>query len=310
MKDPYQILGVARGASHDEIKKAYRKLAKELHPDRHPGNAKIGERFKEVSAAYHIVGDETLRARFDRGEIDAGGAERAPGGAGRAYAHAGGNARGPQGFQGFAAGEAEDLFAELFGNFRRGASRAGAGAGGGARGGDQHFSLKITFLEAAQGATRRLSLPSGKTLDVKIPAGVEEGQQIRLKAQGEPGMGSGAAGDALIEVQIEPHAFFVRKGQDIHLELPVTVPEAVQGARITVPTIDGMVALTVPKNSNSGSVLRLKGKGIHAARSGAGDQYVKLKVVLPETPDPALERFIASWKPAVPYNVRARFTLD
>ncbi|HUN52435.1 MAG TPA: J domain-containing protein [Candidatus Sulfotelmatobacter sp.] len=303
MKDPYSVLGVARDATQDEIKKAYRKLAKQLHPDKNAGNTRIAERFKEVSAAHHILGDEKLRARFDRGEIDASGTERGPtAGFHRAYANAGRTTAGFDPGPG-----AEDIFADLFGSFRRGGGQRGFRA----RGADLKYALTVSFLEAARGGTKRLNLPGGKTLDVKIPAGIEEGQQIRLKGQGEPGEGGGAAGDALIEVQIEPHPFFVRKGHDVQVELPVGLGEAVLGGKIEVPTIDGMVSLTVPKGSNTGSTLRLKGKGIadRAAAGKRGDQYVKLKIVLPEAPDAELERFVKGWNGSSK-GLRDRFTVD
>lgn len=310
MRDPYDVLGVSRSASQAEIKKAYRKLAKELHPDRHPNNQRIGERFKEVSAAYQIVGDETLRARYDRGEIDASGQERMRGfhrgsaGAGR---HGPRTGPGPEDFvhAGFGHEGMEDLFSDLFGGFRRGPRGAAR-----SRGADRRYSLKIGFLESVRGGRRRLTLPEGKTLDVAIPAGIMDGQQIRLKGQGDPGAG-GPVGDALIEVQIEPHAFFVRKDFDLHLDLPITLQEAVLGARIRVPTIDGMVQLTVPKGSNSGTVLRLKGKGVPKGKADArGDQYVKLKIVLPEPPDPALEKLVSGWSRGRDYDVRAKFVVD
>jgi DnaJ-class molecular chaperone len=306
MKDPYSVLGVARNATQDEIKKAYRKLAKQLHPDKNSGNARIAERFKEVSAAHHILGDEKLRARFDRGEIDAGGAERGPpGGFHRAYANAGrstGFESGPAG----AGPGADDIFADLFGAFRRGGTRNFR-----ARGADLKYSLTVSFLEAARGGTKRLSLPGGKTLDVKIPAGIDESQQIRLKGQGEPGEGDAPAGDALIEVQIEPHPFFVRNGYDIQVELPISLSEAVLGGKIEVPTIDGMVALTVPKASNTGATLRLKGKGIPDRVAGKrGDEYVKLKIVLPDAADAELERFVKSWKSGDGDSLRHRFSVD
>ena len=306
MKDPYSVLGVARNATQDEIKKAYRKLAKQLHPDKNAGNARIAERFKEVSAAHHILGDEKLRARFDRGEIDAAGAERGPAaGYHRAYANAGRGAGFESGPAGAGPG-ADDIFADLFGAFRRGGARNFR-----ARGADLKYGLTVSFLEAVRGGTRRLSLPGGKTLDVKIPAGIEEGQQIRLKGQGEPGDGGAPAGDALIEVQIEAHPFFVRNGRDIQVELPVGLAEAVLGGKIEVPTIDGMVTLTVPKGSNTGSTLRLKGKGVADRADGKrGDQYVKLKIVLPDAADAELERFAKSWTGGRNDHLRDHFTVD
>lgn len=328
MRDPYTVLGVTRGTSHEDIRKAYRKLAKQLHPDRNPGDEKAAERFKEVSAAYDIVGDADKRGRFDRGEIDAAGQPRRPGFGGY---NARGQARpgagpGAGGFGGFEGG-AEDIFDEIFGHMRR--TRGGGGAGGGAgagagfgagarrsqpmRGADRHFSLKIGFLDAARGCKRRLTLPDGKQIDVTIPAGLTDGQQIRLRHQGDAGRNNGEAGDALIEVTVEPHPFFVRQGDDVLLDLPVTVDEAVLGAKIAVPTIDGMVAVTVPKGASSGTTLRLKGRGLPlkgGAQSQRGDQYVKLKIVLPDKPNSALEKLIEGWVKSHKYDVRAKYTVD
>lgn len=302
MRDPYVVLGVPRGANQDEIKKAYRKLAKELHPDRHQNNPKAAERFKEVSAAYGIVGDETQRGRYDRGEIDAQGNEkptfnnfrRGPG-AGR-----GGPRQGNPFEQ--AGIDPEEIFGDFF-------NMGGGAAGGGfrsgpRRGGDRKYSLKVSFIEAARGAKRRVTLGDGRTLDIAIPPGVTTGQNIRLKGQGDAGANNGPTGDALIEIEVETHQFFTRDGDDIHVELPVTLREAVLGAKINAPTIDGMVALTVPKGANSGTMLRLKGKGVEKKSGGRGDQYVKLKLVLPEKPDPALEKFVEGWPKGADYKPR------
>jgi len=309
MRDPYEVLGVAKTTAQADIKKAYRKLAKELHPDKNAGNAKIAERFKEVSAAYTIVGDEAQRARFDKGEIDANGAERAQGFGGYRPGPNGpwgGARRGPGGpFED--AGGTEDIFSDLFGGFRRG--RAG-GAGGGfrpARGEDRKYALKVGFLDAARGTKRRITLPDGKSLDVNIPAGIQSGQQIRLKGQGDAG--PQAAGDAMIEVDVEPHPFFSRDGNDVRVELPISLREAVLGGRIVAPTIDGMVNVSVPKGASSGATLRLKGKGIKGrGEAPAGDLYVKLKVMLPATPDAALDALAATWPEDD--SLRAGFTVE
>jgi DnaJ-class molecular chaperone len=304
MKDPYQTLGVARSASADEIKKAYRKLAKKLHPDLNPGNKKVEQEFKEVSAAYDLLSDADKRAKFDRGEIDASGAER-PGRGGfyRSYAEGGQGAK-------YRGGESvfdDDIFSDLFG----GGFGARAGGRGGARmnirGADVSYSATADFIEAALGAKKRLTLTDGKTLDVTIPPGTEDGQTLRLKGQGLPGMGSGAAGDAFIEVKVEPHPLFTRKGSDIHIELPVSLPEAVLGASVNVPTIDGTVSLKVPAGSNTGSVLRLRGKGVPRGKGERGDQYVKLKVALPDKPDKELTEFVERWAKKNAYDARARF---
>lgn len=322
MRDPYQVLGVARGVSSEDLRKAYRKLAKEFHPDRNQGNEKAADRFKEISAAYDLLGDADKRAKFDRGEIDASGQPRNRGFGGGAY-RPGGAAGGAGGFGGFgfdpnAAGE--DIFDEIFGQMRRGRGAGGAGAGFGARnanrpmrGADRHFNLKIGFLDAARGCKRRLTMPDGKQLDVTIPPGLGDGQQIRLRHQGDAGRNNGEAGDALIEVTVEPHAFFTRQGDDLHLELPVTLDEAVLGAKIPVPTVDGMVAVAVPKGASSGTTLRLKGRGFPlkgGASDQRGDQYVKLKLVLPEKPNSALEKLIEGWAKSNKYDVRAKYTVD
>ena len=296
MKDPYEILGVARTASSDDIQKAYRRLAKKLHPDLNPGNKQAEERFKELSIANDILSDEDKRQKFDRGEIDALGAEKPRQQYYKDYAsradadHAYQN---PSGFADFAG--ADDIFAELF---RRQAQQSRR-----ARGPDSHYRLSVEFLDAIRGATRRLTLPDGGTLDVTIPPGIQEGQILRLRGKGMPSAGEGEAGDALVEISILPHRFFTRLGDDIHLDLPVTLGEAFLGANIKVPTPTGPVMLKVPKGSNSGSVLRLKGKGV-ARRGGQGDELVKLKVILPSGPDPELETFLSKWKPNETYEPR------
>lgn len=324
MRDPYEVLGVARGASQEELRKAYRKLAKELHPDRNPDNARATDRFKEVSAAYDIVGDPEKRGKFDRGEIDAAGQPRAQGFHRGGFRQGGfrggagfGGARGPFGGAddgAFDARAGEDIFDEIFGQMRRGRSTGGARrATMPQRGADRRFNLKIGFMDAARGTRRRLTMPDGKQLDVTIPPGLADGQQIRLRHQGDEGVHGGEAGDALIEVSVEPHAFFTRQGDDVHVELPVTLDEAVLGAKIAVPTIDGMVAVGVPKGASSGTTLRLKGRGFQlksAAQGQRGDQYVKLKIVLPEKPNSALEKLIEGWAKSNRYDVRAKYTVE
>lgn len=287
MKDPYAILGVARTASADDIQKAYRRLAKKLHPDLNPGNKESEERFKEVSLANDILSDEAKRKKFDNGEIDAAGAERprqqyykdyaAEAAAGHPYEN-------PSGFADFAG--ADDIFAELFRQQARQSRRA--------RGPDLQYRLPIDFLDAVKGATRRLTLPDGGTLDVTIPPGIQEGQVLRLRGKGGRSAGEGETGDALVEILIKPHRFFTRIGDDIHIELPVTLAEAFLGAHVKVPTPAGPVMLKVPKGSNTGSVLRLKGKGV-PREGGHGDELVKLKVMLPPGPNPELETFLSGW---------------
>lgn len=289
MKDPYSVLGVPRSASQADIKSAYRKLAKELHPDRNPNNPRVAERFKEVNAAYAILGDEKQRARFDAGEIDANGAERGPFGGFRQHPGGGGTTEGFSFNFGGGGMGLDDILADFFGRTGRGGMGGGAaGMGGagrtrtaGARGQNRRLKIEVTFEEAARGGTRRVTMPDGKTLDVRIPPGIEDGQQIRLKGQGDVGLFGGEPGDALIEVTVAPHPWFTRKGSDVHLDLPISLKEAALGDRVTVPTLDGPVAVKVPKGSSSGTILRLRGKGITKKNGEAGDQLVRLMVMLP-----------------------------
>ena len=301
MRDPYEVLGVPRTASADDIKASYRKLAKQYHPDLNPGK-KTEAQFKDVSVAYDLLSDADKRKRFDRGEIDAAGSERpraSPfgfggmrgGRAGREHTQRGGFGRGST-YDDF---DPYELFADLFGNDPRNARRG--------RGADDNYALAVDFVTATAGGLKRIDLPSGRTLDVTIPPGTTDGQTLRLKGQGQPG--NGGAGDAYIEVKVLPHTYFTRDGQDIRVDVPVTLKEAVLGGKITVPTIDGPVTLTVPKAANTGTTLRLKGKGVAAKGKPRGDQYVRLQVVLPEPPDAALERFAGDWSEG-DYDVRGK----
>jgi DnaJ-class molecular chaperone len=308
--DPYAILGVKRDASAEEIRSAYRKLAKKYHPDLNPGNKEAEARFKSISAANELLSDPEKRARFDRGEIDASGQERPERAAYRRYAE---GAQGAKYHQ--ESGVSDDDFGDIFADLFRQAGRGrGPGPGGGGtfrmRGADRAFTLTIDFLEAARGAKKRLDFGpmdsgGGQTLDVTIPAGVTDGQILRLKGKGEPGLGGGPPGDALIEVHVAPHPFFRRDGNDIRLELPITLAEAVLGGKIAVPTISGMVNMNVPKGSDIGSVLRLKGRGIAPPGGPAGDEYVTLKIVLGEQKtDSELEAFLKDWAPRHPFDPR------
>jgi DnaJ-class molecular chaperone len=298
MRDPYEVLGVPRSASAEDIKKSYHKLAKKLHPDLNPGNKKAEQSFKEVSAAYDLLSDPAKKVRFDRGEIDPSGAERQQQPYYKTYAESDEGARYRR-FDGDESPFADDLFADMF----RGANRQGFRA----RGADVSYTLEVDFLEAANGLTRRVTLADGKTLDVTIPPGTEDGQTLRLKGQGQPGIGGAGPGDAFIEIHIKAHPLFTRIGNDVHVELPVTLPEAVLGGSVNLPTVDGKVALKIPAGSNTGTVLRLKGKGIlNQATRQRGDQLVKLRVVLPDQVDPELKEFIERWSKTHGYDPRSK----
>ena len=289
MKDPYQILGVQKSDDAAAIRSAYRKLAKTHHPDLNPGKPDALERFKEISVAYELLSDADKRAKFDRGEIDAAGNEtRREQPYYRDFSD--GHGRYQQG--GIDPEDLDSIFAQAFG--------AGGGRRANARGRDAHYTLTISFLDAANGTTRRISMPEGRTLDVRIPAGVTDGHVLRLKGQGMPGLGTGAAGDALVEIAVAPHPLFHREGDDIVIELPVTVQEAVLGAALEVPTVKGKVRLTIPPGSGSGTRLRLRGRGIRE-----GHQFVQLHVVQPPGEEPELAAFLRDWTPQHPFNPRA-----
>jgi DnaJ-class molecular chaperone len=297
--DPYATLGVARGASEADIKKAYRKLAKELHPDRNKDNPKASEKFSQVTQAYDLLTDKDKRARFDRGEIDGDGNPTAPFGFGGAGGASGFRPGGGQFDFGGDSADLGDIFEGLFGgNKRAGGGGFSGGFGGFGRrpqpkGANAAYRLAVAFEDAARLATQRITLRDGKTIDLKLPAGVEEGTQMRLAGKGEDG--PGGPGDAIVTIEIQPHRFYVRDGDDIRLDLPVTLAEAVLGAQVRVPTPDGAVMLTVPKGSTSGRVLRLKGRGFHKKGTGRGDLLVTLMVDLP-VDDDALVEFVQGWQ--------------
>jgi len=327
MRDPYEVLGVSKGASPADIKKAYRKLAKKLHPDANKKDPKAADKFAELNSAHEIVGDDAKRKAFDRGEIDAEGKPRfqgfegfsgrppgagpfggregnfesftwGPDGVRRATSRGGGPAGGGQGF--------EDILSQMFG----GRARGGPGAtfeaediGSAIRGQDVTATAVITLNEAAHGGTRRLELPIGKEVEFKIPPGIAEGKQIRLRGQGMPAPHGGAPGDVLITISIAPHPVFKVDGQNLRLELAVTLYEAVLGAKVRVPTLDGAVELSIPANTSSGRVFRLKGKGL-PGKPAAGDLYATVKIVLPDGKDAELEELMKKWRDEKPYDPR------
>jgi DnaJ-class molecular chaperone len=310
--DPYRTLNVPRSADQAAIKQAYRKLAKILHPDRNPGSARAEQRFKEVSQAYDLLSDPAKRAKYDRGEIDADGRPRhsfkgfefaddpqgaAEGIFGRMFGGAFGRGFGGAFGDAQRTGRGEFRFDDL----RREAARAAsAGARQAKRGADRRHRLEIDFVTAARGGKKRLDLGRGRAVEVAVPAGAEDGSVLRLKGQGDTGPLGGPPGDALVEIAIRPHPVFTRKGDDVHVELLISVPEALLGASIPVPTIDGAVRITVPPGSNSGRSLRLKGRGIGRPDGRRGDQYVRLLVMLPEARDAELEQ----WARRHGYDVR------
>ncbi len=312
--DLYQRLGLKRGASEAEIKKAYRSLAKQLHPDRNTDNPKAADRFAEVTRAYDLLSDKDKRAQYDRGEVDEDGNPKMPFGAGFG-GRAGGNSGPGGGFEGFPGGfpgggaggftgdtaDLSDLFEGLFGAAQAGrGGRGGGGSFGGFRqrarqapkGADVAYRLTVAFIDAAKLAPQRITLAGGKTIDLKLPKGVEDGTKIRLAGKGQPG--AGGTGDAIVTIAIATHPFYTREGDDLRLTLPVTLKEAVLGAKVKVPTPEGPVMLTIPKGSSSGKVLRLKGRGFTGRSGSRGDQLVTLAVDLPAG-DRDLAAFAERW---------------
>ena len=305
MADPYQTLGVARGAGEADIKKAYRKLAKELHPDRNKDNPKASERFSQVTNAYDLLNDKDKRARFDRGEIDGDGNPTSPfggagfgGGGGRPRPGGQGGGFSSQGFEfGGETADMSDIFEGLFGGRSGGGGgfTSGFGRQPPQRGANVNYRLQVPFVDAATLAPQRITLGDGKTIDLKLPAGVESGTQMRLPGKGEPG--TGGAGDATVTIEVTGHRFFTRDGDDVRLDLPISLKEAVLGGSVRAPTVEKPVMLTIPKGTSSGRTLRLKGKGFHrkgGAGAGRGDQLVTLMVTVPAE-DAALASFIEGW---------------
>lgn len=301
MRDPYDILGVARTADRDEIRKAYRKLAKTHHPDLNPGDPEAAERFAEIAAAYDILGDDERRRKFDAGEIDASGAETRERHYYRDYAgrdHGANPYDSAAGFEDYV--DLSDLFGDVF-------ARAGAAEGRRTRprrGRDVTYHLAIDFLDAVNGTTTRVTMPDGKVLDITIPPGLRDGQTLRLRGKGEPGRAGGEAGDALIEVEVRPHPRFERRGDDILVELPIAIDEAALGASVPVDTVSGRVNLKVPAGANTGQTLRLKGKGVRRRGQEPGDQLVRLRVEMPPEIDEDLRTFLERWRETHGYDPR------
>lgn len=303
--DPYEALGLSKTASAEEIKKAYRKLVRTSHPDLHPDDPGAEARFKAISAAHEVLSNPETRARFDAGEIDGLGAERPPRQYYRDFAETSDNAY--QQRRGFGPGvDPSDIFAEILRN--RGRASGGdpfGGQGFASAGPDLRYTLEVGFLDAVRGAETRITLPDGHTLAVKIPQGTEDGQTLRLRGKGSPGFGGGPAGDALITLTVRPHPVFRREGDDILLTLPITVDEAVLGGKVTAPTIDGPVGLTIPKGASSGRILRLRGRGVASRADGAkGDQKVELRIVLPPEMDDSLTQFMTEWRKTHAFDPR------
>jgi DnaJ-class molecular chaperone len=317
MRDPYEVLGVPRGASAAAIKSAYRKLAKKHHPDANKNDPKSAARFSELNSANEIIGDEEKRKQFDRGEIDADGKPRFqgfPGGDPRGRGTSAGGGFDSHTFRsGGAGGGFEDILNSMFGGAAARGARPGAGGtfefdpGGIAIDLDLNVAMTVSLEEAVHGVTKRVRLPTGKELDVKIPAGVVAGQQIRLKGQGETAPGH-RPGDLLITVSIAPHAVFKVDGSDLRVDLPITLYEAVLGGKVRVPTLGSAVELSIPKNTSSGRTFRLKGKGLPKATGMTGDLFVTTRIMLPDGNDAELEALMQKWRDGHPYNPRSDMT--
>jgi len=293
--DPYSVLGVARDASEKDIQRAFRTLAKKLHPDLNPDDQAAAERFKKVSQAYDILGDTEKRRQFDAGEIDASGEAR------HTYAGAGGF----PGYQSRRQGTADDMgFGDIFSDLfsQRGARGFDPGP---SRGQDIRYTLEVDFLEAARGTSKRVSMPGGNALDMNVPEGVEDGRVLRLKGKGRPGQRGGPAGDALVEIKVRTHKQFERDGEHIRSDLPISIDEAVLGAKVEVETISSPVNLSIPKGTSSGQTFRLRGKGVKNSTTGAlGDHFVSIKIILPDEIDDGLAYFLTEWRQKNGYNPR------
>ncbi|SDL92654.1 DnaJ C-terminal domain-containing protein [Maricaulis salignorans] len=300
-RDPYEVLGVTRTATAEEIKKAYRKIVRTSHPDLNPDDAGAQARFIEATAAHDLLKDPDLRARYDKGEIDASGAERqAERPFYRDYAQQPGNPyQSSRGFEGFVS---SDIFEEILRQRGQGSARS---AHFNAPGPDRRYQLELDFLEAALGTQKRITLPDGQSLDVRIPTGTADGQTIRLRGKGGEGLGEGPDGDALVTLSVRPHKLFRREGNDILLTLPISLDEAILGGKVEAPTIDGPVSLSIPKGASSGQVLRLRGRGVQRpGQTPRGDQRVELRIVSPPEMDESLRSFMESWRETHAYDPR------
>ena len=306
--DPYAALGLTKSATAAQIKAAYRKLVRTSHPDLHPDDADAEARFKAIAAAHDLLKDPATRARFDAGEIDATGAERPA----RTYYRDHADASRPdfsqgfgqnQGFQDY--GDPSDIFAQILRQQRRGGQ---ADAGFAQSGPDARYTVEVPFMDAVLGAKTRVTLPDGGNLEVQIPKGVGDGQTLRLRGRGGAGYGGGPAGDAMVTVQVLAHPVFHRDGDDILITLPITIDEAVLGAKVTAPTIDGPVSVTIPKGASSGRMLRLRGRGVVRTNSHAGDALIELRIVTPPVIDAALAEFLTEWRKTHAYDPRKPMT--
>ena len=324
MRDPYSVLGVAKSASEGEIKKAFRKLAKKYHPDQNKDDPSAQQHFAEVNQAYEIIGDKDKRAQFDNGEIDAEGKQRfqSRGFDGFSGFEDFGSAGGAKGFRstgGGGSGGFDDILNDIFGGFGGRGNRPGAGAGAGAgfggggartkappksKGKNAEIVARVSLEDIVNSGKTRVTLPSGKTVNVTLPKGVEEGEKIRLKGQGHPGENGGPAGDVMVEIRIRPHKLYEVKGSDLHLDLPLTLYEAVLGAKVRTPTLAGAVNLTIPPNTSSGKAMRLKGKGLPNKNGGHGDLLVKPQIIMPHHSDEELETLMKAWREITPYRAR------
>ena len=294
INDPYATLGLTISSTAADIKKAYRKLVRTSHPDLHPDDAGAEARFKAVTAAHDLLKDPETRARFDAGEIDASGSERPPRTYYRDHAEAPGQSFG-QGSPFGDFGDPSDIFAHILRQRARG-NPAGSDAGFSQPGRDLLYTLNVAFLDAVRGAKTRITLPEGGNLEVQIPKGMRDGQTLRLRGRGGSGYEGGPAGDALVTVQVQPHPVFQRVNDDIAITLPITIDEAVLGGKVTAPTIDGLVNVTIPKGANSGRVLRLRGRGVARANGHAGDALIELRIVTPQVTDAVLSDFLQEWR--------------